>query len=347
MTQLSKVNKAKYTLITRNLKKSISGFREINGIAPQVGDVVLAEVVSIGRHKQLEGTTGHRLRLYPGDLICGAFGNRYAADHYEGYVSKPSEPVHILSNSGVFGTVSSKNRKMSKPTEIRLLGCALDTEGNMVNTLDHRIEAVSVASSMQPILILSVGTGMNSGKTTAAATCIHDFTSQGLTVRAGKITGTANSHDPIEMVSAGADEPIIDFADAGYPSTFLCSQEELIDIYETIYSNLAQSNPDVIVLEIADGLLQQETTMLLDSPVLRNRVDMLVLSAPDALAAIFGIKYLEDRGYNVDAVTGLITSSPLNSREFTAASNVPLVSSGNGVVGGFCEVWNKYEKKAA
>ena len=347
MEHLSKINKVKFTQITRNLKQEISGFREINGTAHQVGDVVLAEVVSIGRHKQLEGTAGHKLRLYPGDLICGAFGNRYAADHYEGYVSKSSEPVHLLSNSGVFGTVTSKNRKMSKPTEIRLLGCALDMDGNKVNTLNHRINAVPVTSSIKPLLILSVGTGMNSGKTTAAATCIHDFVSQGLTVRAGKITGTANSHDPVEMISAGADEPIIDFADTGYPSTFLCSQEELIDIYETIYSNLAQSNPDVIILEIADGLLQQETTMLLENNLLRERVDLLLLSAPDALAAIFGIKYLEDRGYNVNAVTGLITSSPLNSREFTAVSDIPLVSSGNGVVGGFFKAWNNLEKKAA
>lgn len=346
MEQLSKVNKVKYTRITRNLKQEISGFRSVDGTTPQVGDVVLTEIVSIGRHKLLESTTGHRLRLYPGDLLCGAFGNRYAADHYEGYVSKPSEPVHVLSNSGVFGTVTSKNRSMAKPTEIRLLGYALDSDGDKINTLNYRIDPVAVRTSIKPLLILSVGTGMNSGKTTAAATCIHDFVSQGFSVRAGKITGTANSHDPVEMISAGADEPIVDFSDVGYPSTFLCSKEELINIYETIYSNLAQSRPDVIVLEIADGLLQQETTMLLENDALRNRVDMLLLSAPDALAAIFGTKYLEDRGYNVDAVTGLITSSPLNSREFTAVSDVPLVSSGNGVVGGFYNTWNSLRKAA-
>ena len=46
--------------------------------APQIGDLVLGEVLTVGQHRTMEGRTGTAYHIFPGDLIMGAFGNRYA-----------------------------------------------------------------------------------------------------------------------------------------------------------------------------------------------------------------------------------------------------------------------------
>jgi hypothetical protein len=53
---------------------------------PRLGDLVVARVVSVNAHDGLENVHGRRVRLYPGDVVVGAFGNRYATDYYEGYL---------------------------------------------------------------------------------------------------------------------------------------------------------------------------------------------------------------------------------------------------------------------
>src|SRR5215203_4274537 len=58
---------------------------------PRIGDLVLAEVQDLGRHNRMEIRTGVTMYLFPGDYIVGAFGNRYATDQYEGYLTPPTE----------------------------------------------------------------------------------------------------------------------------------------------------------------------------------------------------------------------------------------------------------------
>jgi hypothetical protein len=53
---------------------------------PRIGDLVVAEVLSLGKHTAIENRESVRETIFPGDLIVGAFGNRYATDQYEGYV---------------------------------------------------------------------------------------------------------------------------------------------------------------------------------------------------------------------------------------------------------------------
>ena len=70
--------------------------------APQVGDIVVAEVMSIGKHSTIETRDGVSNHIFPGDRVVVTFGNRYATDQYEGYV--PTQPViecDMLSVGGV------------------------------------------------------------------------------------------------------------------------------------------------------------------------------------------------------------------------------------------------------
>jgi hypothetical protein len=47
---------------------------------PRLGNVVAAEVSTLGEPGFLEDVHGRRARLYPNDVVLGAYGNRYATD---------------------------------------------------------------------------------------------------------------------------------------------------------------------------------------------------------------------------------------------------------------------------
>ena len=49
---------------------------------PSAGDVVLARVTEIGKHKSLEGHNSRKQTLFLGDTIVVSYGSRYAADQF-------------------------------------------------------------------------------------------------------------------------------------------------------------------------------------------------------------------------------------------------------------------------
>jgi hypothetical protein len=79
------------------------------------------------------------------------------------------------------------------------------------------------------------------------------------------------------------------------------------------------------VVEIADGILQRETAMLLQAPDVRQRIHKLIFCAQDALGAVGSLHILRDRfGLVPDAISGVCTSSPLSIAELEAECGVPV-----------------------
>jgi hypothetical protein len=81
-------------------------------------------------------------------------------------------------------------------------------------------------------------------------------------VGAAKLTGTTSARDVGSFRDAGGD-PVLDFADMGWPSTAGCSPAELHQTVVGLADHLRAANVEVGVLEIADGLLQAETDLLI------------------------------------------------------------------------------------
>ena len=111
---------------------------------------------------------------------------------------------------------------------------------------------------------------------------------------AGKITGTAAGKDSRFYEACGA-RPVLDFTSAGYPSTYMSGLKELLGIYHIILGNLQAANPDYIILEIADGVFQRETCMLLESAEFRQSVDHVFFAASDSLSAESGVRSIRVR----------------------------------------------------
>src|SRR5260370_21642054 len=101
-----------------------------------------------------------------------------------------------------------------------------------------------------------------------------------------------------------------------------------MDLFYVMMSEVAAGDPDVVVMELADGLLQRETAMLLAEAEMQRVVKGVVFTAENSLSALWGAERLRKLGYQVVAVSGKFTSSPLAMREFSQSDpNSPVVSS--------------------
>jgi hypothetical protein len=169
---------------------------------------------------------------------------------------------------------------------------------------------------------------MNSGKSTALSCLVRGLSEAGLIVSAGKATGTGSGNDPGMFVDAGAVK-VLDFTDFGYPTTFQLHHGRVRALFSDLVTALTGSSPDVVVVEIADGVYQGETRALLADPVFQAAVDRVIFAAADALGAIAGLQVLHDACIDVAAVTGVLTSSPLAVREAAAATGVPVLNTGS------------------
>lgn len=78
----------------------------------------------------------------------------------------------------------------------------------------------------------------------------------------------------------------------------------------------------MIVLEVANGAYQNETAALLASAAFRRQVDGVLFAAGEALGAVAGVSRLRALGLEVLAATGVLTASPLATREAAAALDV-------------------------
>ena len=129
------------------------------------------------------------------------------------------------------------------------------------------------------------------------------------------------------LVDAGAD-PVFDFIDAGYVSTYHAHRDVLHDIVMTLGAQMAAAEPDIIIVEVADGLLQRETARLFATPAFTDWIDGIIFAANDALGAQAGISWLSARQLPVFAITGVLTSSPLARREAEDICGLPVYHTG-------------------
>lgn len=308
-------------------------------VTPKAGDVVVARVTEILNHKRVETPESRKAILFPGHIVMLAYGHRYAADQFLAHVPDSLQPCHLVAAGGVAGMVTEQHADMDEPTRIEPLGLLADSSGivnlshfapyslNPVPDLGASEQELAAALPGRPIVIAVLGTSMNSGKSTAMATLVNGLTNAGLKVSAGKSTGTGAGNDPMIYVDGGAAK-VLDFTDFGYPTTFRLDFEQVRSLTVNLVDAMAETDTDVVVVEIADGVYQGETARLLRDPLFQSVVDRVVFAAGDALGAVAGVRELQESGLDVAAVSGVLTSSPLATAEANqvlACAGVPVI----------------------
>jgi len=291
--------------------------------SPQAGEIVLAELEKIGKNASLELPNGRRCNLHEGDRLAVVFGNRYATMQFEGYVRADGRGCDLLSMGGVCGLVASKHASVAEPSKLRLLGAIGDDHGRPLRLSEF---AVAPTPALEhPRVIVVCGTSMEAGKTYTVASLIKGLRRQGHRVAGIKLTGTATGKDTWSMLDAGACVAL-DFVDGGYPSTYLSTLEELLNLYGLLINHAASRRVEWVVVEVADGVLQRETAALLQTWRFTTSVDAWLFAAGDPLGAAAGIRVLRDWGIDPLAISGVVSMSPLGMKEAQAATGLPCIT---------------------
>ena len=293
--------------------------------SPAPGDIALASVEKIGRNDSVELRDGRRCSLHKGDLLAVVFGNRYATRQFEGYARADGNHCDLLSMGGMCGLVVSKHAECGDPTTLHLLGLIGDSSGSPLRLRQFAIPPTPRNSEPDVRVVVVCGASMDSGKTHTAKSVIAGIHKQGYRVAGTKLTGTACGRDTFQMLDAGACVAL-DFVDGGLPSTYLCDLEELINLQDLFVASAASHRAACLVVEIADGLLQNETAALLQSPRFRETVNAWIFAAGDPLAATGGVSVLRSWGINALAVSGLVSMSPLCRKEVQMGTGLPCLT---------------------
>ncbi len=291
--------------------------------APRAGDLVLARVQRVGKHTALEGMQGRRSTLFVGDEIVVAYGARYAPDQFDAEVPADLGPCHLAAGGGVAARVVARHGGVSAPTELQPLGLLADAAGRRLNLADfcNADHAGAPSLAMRAPTIASLGTSMNAGKTTSAAYLVRGLVRAGLRVGAAKVTGTGSGNDPGLLRDAGA-ALVLDFTDFGHASTAGLELGALLSVLDRVQAAMAQAGMQALVMEVADGLLQRETAMLLRAPRFADRVDACLFSSGEAMGAVAGVHWLQQQALPVLALAGAMTRSPLARAEAEAATGL-------------------------
>lgn len=306
--------KFKNSMVCKDVETFNLNAEKVNTHVPKSGDVALFEVIAIGKHKRVQSDEIRNKMIFPGDKVLLAFGNRYATAQLHGYVpTTPQEEYHILGQGGVCGVVDSFHTKFSQtgPTRLKMIGYATDSNGEVINTkyLNTNHVATLPVSDKKSKIILSIGGAMDSGKTTTAAYFCRGLKRAGQKVSFIKLTGTAYSKDIDFVKDCGADNSY-DFSHFGFPSTYMESEASLLELFEHLMKTASQDQPDYVVIEIADGILQRETNMLLKSSLM-DHVHGVLYSDSTSIGILSGLDNLRQLGIEPFGVCGSFVASPL------------------------------------
>lgn len=314
---------AKWTFTTRRVERTDVAGSSTDIASAVSGDLVLAQVVKIGHHKRLQLAEGRPSESYLGDYTVLTCGDRYAPDQFEGVAELCPDGVDLLAGGGLVGRMRHKNGRVAQPTRLKPVGLLTDSAGKVINIARYALPAHKARGHIPVIGV--VGASMNAGKTTAVASLAHGLRRAGLRVAAIKVTGTGAFGDFNAYQDAGA-TVVADFTDAGMASTYRRPLAQIEQGFDDLIGHAAEQDADVAVIELADGIFQEETAALLRGSRIRDNLSGVMFAAPDALSAVGGVNFLRDLGLEPFAVSGMVSRSPLAAAEAEAVTNTRVVS---------------------
>jgi len=135
------------------------------------------------------------------------------------------------------------------------------------------------------------------------------------------LSGVACLRDTLNMSDHGA-IATASFLDCGLPSTV--DMTDLAPVAKAIIARLNESKPDLIVVELGDGILGgYSVESVFEDEEIRAAMTALIFCASDYVAAWGGIELFRRRGIEVDLVAGSVTDSQMGEDYIEREFNVP------------------------
>lgn len=306
------------------------------------------------RYNQLELISGRMATVTMGDVVVGALGHRNALRGYSGHLPtklSPGDHVQLLNIGGVIGICDSANPDVGAAFDCKVLGAVLEFPylGERIG-VPARAGAATLDVNAQldmngvPVVALA-GTCMDSGKTAAACAIVGRLRHLGLNVAACKATGVSLRRDVLAMKDAGATDTMI-FSDLGVVTT---TAENGPALTRSLLTSLGAKKPDVVVLELGDGLLgAYGVAAILADEQIKASLTAVVLCANDPVSAWGGAKILRDE-FDIEpaVVTGPATDNDVGVQQIAERLSLPGINAlSSGVVLGD-KIANLLGKEAA
>jgi hypothetical protein len=140
-------------------------------------------------------------------------------------------------------------------------------------------------------------------------------------VAAGKLTGVSLRRDVLNMADCGAD-PVAIFTDFGVVTT---DETNAVGAAHAALAYLAEAEPDLVVLEMGDGLLgTYGVHALLADPLVRGAIRASIVCAPDPVGTWGAVELLERRyGLRPSLISGRVTDTPVGLRYCREKLGIP------------------------
>ena len=291
---------------------------------PRAGDVVVVRALTdSATYNQLELPSGRLAKINPGDVLVGVLGRRRALKGFVGDVPETVHAgmsLHLLNMGGVIGYCTGHHSSLSDAISVEVIGLVCDEQGRVANIADSALPLREELGVTAPLVIVA-GTCMNSGKTYAATELIKQATRAGMRVAGAKLSGVACLRDTLNMADHGA-IATASFLDCGLPSTV--GAHDLAPVAKAVISRLNESAPDMIVIELGDGILGGYTVdSIFEDEELRAATRAIVFCASDYVGAWGGIELFRRRGISVEVIAGSVTDSQMGEDYIEKEFNVP------------------------
>lgn len=291
---------------------------------PRAGDVVAVRALTdSATYNMLELPTGRLAKINPGDVLLGVLGRRRALKGFVGDVPATlhaGDQLHLLNMGGVIGLCTGHHSSLGDAIQVEVIGVVCNEDGRALNVADAALALRSTLGETAPLVMIA-GTSMNSGKTYAATELIKQATRAGLRIAAAKLSGVACLRDTLNMADHGA-IATASFLDCGLPSTV--GVADLAPVAKAVIARLNESSPDLIVLELGDGILGgYSVESILEDEELRSATVAIVFCASDYVGAWGGIELFRRRGLEVNLVAGSVTDSQMGQDYIEQEFGVP------------------------
>jgi hypothetical protein len=277
----------------------------------RAGNVIVVRALGEkATYGELELEEGRMAKIFEGDILIGALGARNALKGYVGRVPEKissGDTLHMLNLGGVIGICTSANKDLGPPLKVEVIGMVV-RKGRILNLIDSSIpEHDRIEPGMSVPIIAVSGTCMSAGKTKAVAELCQLLTQRGLRVNAGKLSGVAARRDLFSFEDHGA-RRTLSFVDTGLAST--AGLETIAPVSKAIINELAEDKPDVIILELGDGIIGGYSVMTyFEDEELYGHTKIHICCANDPVGAFGANKIFTERGQRIDILSGPATDN--------------------------------------
>ena len=308
-TQKIIVNKIGSVLKNINLNQQVYISKKIHAVEGQAVVVkVLEEQTKYGKLELIDGTLS---KINKGDLIIGVLGERKALAGIVGIVPKKvksNDVLDILNIGGVIGKAVSWNKDfVQSPIPVKVIGNVMVNDKKL--NIHDSIQKLDLVLIKTAPLIVIMGTAMNVGKTTATVKLIQSIKNKTkLNLVAAKLSGIAAQKDILAMKKAGASQ-VLSFLDVGISST-INNHGLVVPAAKTIINKLTKEKPDLIVVELGDGIIGwYGVEKLLNDQEFMKAISFNIMCAHDLVGAKGSYDMLESLNLKIDFFAGPVTNN--------------------------------------